>query len=69
MHSSIGSPVKKAVLAALLPALLAFVPVASAQPAATLAKSISVVGSGELNRDVAVRAAPRLVCNSSPGGG
>jgi lipoprotein-anchoring transpeptidase ErfK/SrfK len=59
VHSSIGSPVKKAVLAALLPALLAFVPVASAQPATTLAKSVSVVGSGELNRDVVVRAAPR----------
>ena len=59
MHSSIASPAKKAVLAALLPALLAFVPVAPAQPAATFAKSLSVVGSGELNWDVAVRAAPR----------
>jgi lipoprotein-anchoring transpeptidase ErfK/SrfK len=59
VHSSIASPAKKAVLAALLPTLLAFVPVASAQPAATFAKRVSVVGSGELNRDVAVRAAPR----------
>ena len=59
MHSNIGSLAKKAVLAALLPALLAFVPVAPAQPAATFGKSVSVVGAGELNRDVAVRAAPR----------
>jgi lipoprotein-anchoring transpeptidase ErfK/SrfK len=59
VHSSIASPAKKAVLAALLPTLLAFVPVASAQPAATFAKRVSVVGSGELNWDVAVRAAPR----------
>jgi len=35
------------------------VPVAPAQPALTAGKSLSVVGSGELNRDVAVRAAPR----------
>jgi lipoprotein-anchoring transpeptidase ErfK/SrfK len=59
VRSSSASPAKKAVLAALLPALLAFVPVAPAQPAATLAKRVSVVGSGELNWDVAVRAAPR----------
>lgn len=59
MRSSIASPAKKAALAALLPALLAFVPVAPAQPAATFAKNVSVVGSGELNWDVAVRAAPR----------
>ena len=59
VHSSIASPAKKAVLAALLPTLLAFVPVAPAQPAATFGKSVSVVGAGELNRDVAVRAAPR----------
>lgn len=48
----------KAVLAA-LPALLAFVPVAPAQPALAAAKSFSVVGSGVLNSDVTVRAAPR----------
>lgn len=59
MRSSIASPDKKAVVAALLPVLLAFVPVAPAHPAATFAKSVSVVGSGELNWDVAVRAAPR----------
>jgi lipoprotein-anchoring transpeptidase ErfK/SrfK len=59
VRSSIASPAKTAVLAALLPALLAFVPVAPAQPAGTLAKSVSVVGSGELNWDVAVRSAPR----------
>ncbi|MBA2359636.1 MAG: L,D-transpeptidase [Actinobacteria bacterium] len=34
-------------------------PVAPAQPALTAGKSLSVAGSGELNRDVAVRAAPR----------
>lgn len=34
-------------------------PVAPAQPAVTAAKSVSVVGSGELNRDVVIRAAPR----------
>jgi lipoprotein-anchoring transpeptidase ErfK/SrfK len=59
VHSSIASPAKKAVLAALLPTLLAFVPVASAQPVATSGKGDSVVGSGALNWDVAVRAAPR----------
>ena len=59
MRSNIGSRAKKAVVAALLPVLLAFVPVAPAHPAATFAKSVSVVGSGELNWDVAVRAAPR----------
>ena len=59
MRSSSASPAKKAALAALLPALLAFVPVAPAQPAAASGKSVSVVGAGELNRDVAVRAAPR----------
>jgi lipoprotein-anchoring transpeptidase ErfK/SrfK len=48
----------KAVLAA-LPALLAFVPVAPAQPALAAAESFSVVGSGVLNSDVTVRAAPR----------
>jgi lipoprotein-anchoring transpeptidase ErfK/SrfK len=48
----------KAVLAA-LPALLAFVPVAPAQPALAAATSFSVVGSGVLNWDVTVRAAPR----------
>jgi lipoprotein-anchoring transpeptidase ErfK/SrfK len=58
VRTSLGSPAKKAVLAA-LPALLAFVPVAPAQPALTAGKSVSVIGSGELNGDVAVRAAPR----------
>ena len=58
MRTSLASPARKAVLAA-LPALLAFVPVAPAQPAVTAAKSVSVVGSGELNRDVVIRAAPR----------
>jgi lipoprotein-anchoring transpeptidase ErfK/SrfK len=48
----------KAVLA-VLPALLAFVPVAPAQPALAADKSFSVVGSGVLNWDVTVRAAPR----------
>jgi lipoprotein-anchoring transpeptidase ErfK/SrfK len=42
-----------------LPALLAFVPVAPAQPVLTTAKTFSVVGSGVLNWDVTVRAAPR----------
>ena len=58
MLSRLASRGRKAVLAA-LPALLVFVPVAPAQPALTAGKSLSVVGSGELNRDVAVRAAPR----------
>ena len=61
VRTSLGSQAKKAVLAA-LPALLAFTLVASAalaQPALSVGKSISVVGSGELNWDVAVRAAPR----------
>jgi lipoprotein-anchoring transpeptidase ErfK/SrfK len=58
VRTSLASPAKKAVLAA-LPALLAFVPVAPAEPAVTAGKSVSVIGSGELNRDVAVRAAPR----------
>jgi len=35
------------------------VPVAPAQPALTAGKSVSVIGSGELNRNVVVRAAPR----------
>jgi lipoprotein-anchoring transpeptidase ErfK/SrfK len=48
----------KAVLA-VLPALLAFVPAAPAQPALAADKSFSVVGSGVLNWDVTVRAAPR----------
>jgi lipoprotein-anchoring transpeptidase ErfK/SrfK len=48
----------KAVLA-VLPALLAFVPAAPAQPALATGKSFSVVGSGVLNWDVTVRAAPR----------
>ena len=48
----------KALLAA-LPALLAFVPVAPAQPALATAESFSVVGSGVLNSDVTVRSAPR----------
>ena len=55
------SPARRAVLAA-LPALLAFTPVAPvalARPALPVGRSISVVGSGELNWDVAVRAAPR----------
>ena len=34
-------------------------PVAPAQPALTAGKSVSVIGSGELNRNVVVRAAPR----------
>jgi lipoprotein-anchoring transpeptidase ErfK/SrfK len=42
-----------------LPALLAFVPAAPAQPVLTTGKSFSVVGSGVLNWDVTVRAAPR----------
>lgn len=54
----LASPGRKAVLAA-LPALLAFVSVAPAQPALTAVRSLSVVGSGELNRDVVVRSAPR----------
>ena len=58
MRSSLASPAKAAVLAA-LPALLAFAPGASAQPARAVAKSVSVVGAGELNWTVAVRAAPR----------
>jgi lipoprotein-anchoring transpeptidase ErfK/SrfK len=58
VRTSLASPAKKAVLAA-LPALLAFVPVAPAEPALTAGKGVSVIGSGELNRDVAVRAAPR----------
>ena len=58
VRSSLSSPAKAAVLAA-LPALLAFAPGASAQPALTVVKSMSVVGAGELNWDVAVRAAPR----------
>jgi lipoprotein-anchoring transpeptidase ErfK/SrfK len=44
---------------AVLPALLAFVPAAPAQPAPATGKSFSVVGSGVLNWDVTVRAAPR----------
>ena len=48
----------KALLAA-LPALLAFVSAAPAQPALATGKSFSVVGSGVLNWDVTVRAAPR----------
>jgi len=58
VRTSLGSPAKKAGLAA-LPALLAFVPAAPAQPALTAGKSLSVIGSGELNWNVAVRAAPR----------
>ena len=58
MRTSPGSPAKKASLAA-LPALLAFVPAAPAQPPLTAGKSLSVIGSGELNWNVAVRAAPR----------
>ena len=58
MRTSLGSPAKKASLAA-LPALLAFVPAAPAQPPLTAGKSLSVIGSGELNWNVAVRAAPR----------
>jgi lipoprotein-anchoring transpeptidase ErfK/SrfK len=58
VRTSLASPAKKAVLAA-LPALLAFVPVAPAEPALTAGKGVSVIGSCELNRDVAVRAAPR----------
>jgi lipoprotein-anchoring transpeptidase ErfK/SrfK len=57
VHTRLAS-LGKAVLAA-LPALLAFVPVAPAQPALAAAKSFSVVGSGVLNSDVTVRAAPR----------
>jgi lipoprotein-anchoring transpeptidase ErfK/SrfK len=57
VRTRLASP-GKAVLAA-LPALLVFVPVAPAQPALTTGKSFSVVGSGVLNRDVTVRAAPR----------
>jgi lipoprotein-anchoring transpeptidase ErfK/SrfK len=57
VRTRLASP-GKAVLAA-LPALLAFVPVAPAQPAPAAAKSFSVVGSGVLNSDVTVRAAPR----------
>ena len=58
VHSCLASPVRAAVLA-VLPAILAFAPGASAQPALTAAKRVSVVGSGELNWDVAVRAGPR----------
>ena len=60
MRSSVASPANKAVLAALSAlALLAFAPAASARPALPAAKSISVIGSGELNWDVAVLDAPR----------
>jgi lipoprotein-anchoring transpeptidase ErfK/SrfK len=58
VRTRLASPAKTAVLAA-LPALLAFVPVAPAQPALAAGKGLSVIGSGELNRNVAVRAAPR----------
>jgi lipoprotein-anchoring transpeptidase ErfK/SrfK len=58
VRTSLPSPARTAVLAA-LPALLAFVPAAPAQPALTAGKNLSVIGSGELNWNVAVRAAPR----------
>jgi lipoprotein-anchoring transpeptidase ErfK/SrfK len=58
VRTSLLSPARTAALAA-LPALLAFVPAAPAQPALTAGKNLSVIGSGELNWNVAVRAAPR----------
>jgi lipoprotein-anchoring transpeptidase ErfK/SrfK len=58
VRTSLPSPARTAVLAA-LPALLAFVPAAPAQPALTAGTNLSVIGSGELNWNVAVRAAPR----------